>query len=93
MPAKLAIVAFVSQKGGTGKSTLARALAAVVAHAGLKVKIADLDPDQQTVLHWEKLRGEFSLARDRVHLAGLLFSSSLQRERLDQRIEILVARA
>src|SRR6185436_20351055 len=58
MPAKLAIVAFVSQKGGTGKSTLARALAAVVAHAGLKVKIADLDPDQQTVLHWEKLRGE-----------------------------------
>jgi chromosome partitioning protein len=58
MPAKPAIVAFVSQKGGTGKSTLARALAAVVAHAGLKVKIADLDPEQQTVLHWEKLRDE-----------------------------------
>jgi chromosome partitioning protein len=58
MPAQPVIVAFVSQKGGTGKSTLARALAAVVAHAGLKVRIADLDPEQATVLHWEKLRDE-----------------------------------
>jgi chromosome partitioning protein len=52
------IVGFVSQKGGTGKSTLARALGAVVAAAGLKVRIADLDPQQQTVLEWEKLRDE-----------------------------------
>ena len=52
------IVGFASQKGGTGKSTLARALGAVVAHAGLKVTIADLDPAQQTVLEWEKLRDE-----------------------------------
>ena len=50
------IVGFVSQKGGTGKSTLARALGAVVAAAGLKVRIADLDPQQKTVLEWEKLR-------------------------------------
>src|SRR5262245_39457442 len=49
------IVGFVSQKGGTGKSTLARALGAVVAAAGLQVRIADLDPQQQTVLEWEKL--------------------------------------
>src|SRR5262249_39381737 len=55
---KPVIVGFVSQKGGTGKSTLARALGAVVAHAGLKVKIADLDPEQETVLFWEKLRTE-----------------------------------
>jgi chromosome partitioning protein len=55
---KPVIVGFVSQKGGTGKSTLARALGAVVAHAGLKVKIADLDPAQETVLYWEKLRNE-----------------------------------
>jgi chromosome partitioning protein len=58
MPAQPVIVAFVSQKGGTGKSTLARALGAVVAHAGLKVKIADLDPEQETVVYWEKLRDE-----------------------------------
>ena len=56
MPAQSVIVGFVSQKGGTGKSTLARALGAVVAAAGLRVKIADLDPQQQTVLEWEKLR-------------------------------------
>ncbi len=52
------IVGFVSQKGGTGKSTLARALGAVVAAAGLKVKIADLDPQQETVLEWERIREE-----------------------------------
>jgi chromosome partitioning protein len=50
------IVGFVSQKGGTGKSTLARALGAVVAAAGLKVRIADLDPQQATVLEWERIR-------------------------------------
>jgi chromosome partitioning protein len=58
MPRAPVIVGFVSQKGGTGKSTLARALGAVVAGAGLRVKIADLDPQQQTVLQWEKLRSE-----------------------------------
>ena len=54
------IVGFVSQKGGTGKSTLARALGAVVAAAGLRAKIADLDPDQGTVLEWERIREENS---------------------------------
>ena len=37
------VVAFISQKGGVGKSTLARALGAVAASAGLKVRLADLD--------------------------------------------------
>ena len=50
------VVGLVSQKGGTGKSTLARALGAVVAHAGLKVRVADLDPQQRTVLEWERTR-------------------------------------
>ncbi len=52
----MATVAFVSQKGGVGKSTLARALGAVAAHAGLRVRIADLDPDQATVVSWHKSR-------------------------------------
>ena len=56
------IVGLVSQKGGTGKSTIARALAAVVAHAGLKVRIADLDPQQHTVLEWERTRGHNRVA-------------------------------
>ena len=52
----LVIVGFVSQKGGVGKSTLARALATVAAEAGIKVKIADLDPQQQTIARWEERR-------------------------------------
>lgn len=50
------VIAFVSQKGGVGKSTLARALAREAAASGLKVKIADLDPDQATIIDWHKVR-------------------------------------
>jgi chromosome partitioning protein len=51
-----AVIAFVSQKGGVGKSTLARALAREAAASGLRVKIADLDPDQATIVDWHKVR-------------------------------------
>lgn len=51
-----AIVAFVSQKGGVGKSTLSRALAREVAIGGLRVKIADLDTQQGTSVDWHRLR-------------------------------------
>ena len=37
-----AVIAFISQKGGVGKSTLARALAREAAVSGLKVKIAGI---------------------------------------------------
>jgi chromosome partitioning protein len=50
------VVAFVSQKGGVGKSTLARALAREAVASGLKVKIADLDPDQATLVDWHRVR-------------------------------------
>lgn len=49
-------VSFVSQKGGVGKSTLARALAVTLARGGMKVLVADLDPQQGTVVEWAKLR-------------------------------------
>ena len=51
-----AIVAFVSQKGGVGKSTLARALAREAAYGGLRVKVADLDTQQGTIVDWHRLR-------------------------------------
>ncbi|HHF0296671.1 TPA: AAA family ATPase [Pseudomonas aeruginosa] len=51
-----AIVAFVSQKGGVGKSTLARALAREAAAGGLRVKVADLDTQQGTAVDWHRLR-------------------------------------
>lgn len=50
------VVAFVSQKGGVGKSTLARALAREAVASGLFVKVADLDPDQATIIDWHKVR-------------------------------------
>jgi chromosome partitioning protein len=50
------IVAFVSQKGGVGKSTLTRALAREAAVGGLKTKIADLDTQQGTCVDWHRLR-------------------------------------
>jgi chromosome partitioning protein len=56
------VVAFISQKGGVGKSTLARALAAVAVHANVKVMLGDLDAQQQTLLLWEKARKEYGIA-------------------------------
>lgn len=52
----LVIVGFVSQKGGVGKSTIARALAAVASVARIKVTVADLDPQQQTIARWDERR-------------------------------------
>ena len=49
------IVSFLSQKGGVGKSTLARGLAAVAAHM-MRVRLADLDPQQASVVEWERTR-------------------------------------
>lgn len=50
------VIAFVSQKGGVGKSTLSRGLAREAAHNGLKVKIADLDTQQGTSVDWHRTR-------------------------------------
>jgi chromosome partitioning protein len=48
-------IAFVSQKGGVGKSTLATGLAVAAQQAGEKVLTLDLDP-QATVVAWANLR-------------------------------------
>ena len=50
------IIAFVSQKGGVGKSTLSRALAREAVQGGLTTKIADLDVQQATTLDWHRTR-------------------------------------
>ena len=50
------VVAFVSQKGGPGKSTMTRGLAREAAAAGLRVKVADLDIQQGTSVNWQRLR-------------------------------------
>ena len=50
------MIGVVSQKGGVGKSTLARALAVAYARAGWSVKVADLDINQGTSFEWQKRR-------------------------------------
>jgi chromosome partitioning protein len=48
--------AFVSQKGGVGKSTLARLLALGAIHRGRKTLLADFDLDQLTCVEWGAAR-------------------------------------
>lgn len=52
----MAILGMVSQKGGVGKSTLARLVAREYANAGWTVKIADLDVSQGTSFNWQARR-------------------------------------
>ena len=69
-------IGFLSQKGGVGKSTLARAVATVAAAGGVKVLLADLDPQQATVLRWEKTRSEHTQATPFLVVKG--FASAAQ---------------
>jgi chromosome partitioning protein len=48
--------AFVSQKGGVGKSALARLLAIGAIHRGRRTLLADFDLDQLTCVEWSALR-------------------------------------
>jgi chromosome partitioning protein len=50
------IIGVVSQKGGVGKSTLARLIAREYAAAQWAVKIADMDTSQGTSYHWHSRR-------------------------------------
>jgi chromosome partitioning protein len=50
------LIGLVSQKGGVGKSTLARLIAREYAAAGWRVKIADLDVAQGTSFAWQGRR-------------------------------------
>lgn len=50
------IISFISQKGGVGKSTLARALTVELANQKFLVKLIDLDYQQKTSFDWFQLR-------------------------------------
>jgi chromosome partitioning protein len=55
-------ILFTSQKGGVGKSTLARSTAIALAYAGRKVLLADFDVDQRTCMRWQAQRVARALA-------------------------------
>jgi len=67
-------IAFLTQKGGAGKTTLAASLAEVAASMGEKVIALDLDP-QQSLVRWGKRR-EAANARHKIIV------EPLERERL-----------
>lgn len=50
------LIGVISQKGGVGKSTLARVIAREYAAGGWNVKIADLDLSQSTSFNWQARR-------------------------------------
>jgi chromosome partitioning protein len=50
------VISFIGQKGGVGKSTLARAVAVVAAQGELRVTLVDLDFRQQTSARWAETR-------------------------------------
>ena len=52
------IISFLNQKGGTGKSTLARAVAVEFVNNGWNVHVADMDTVQKTTFNWAGRRAE-----------------------------------
>ena len=50
------IASFVGQKGGVGKSTLARVLAVAAARQGNKVLLSDFDLEQLSCIEWSATR-------------------------------------
>ncbi|RTL82986.1 MAG: ATPase [Hyphomicrobiales bacterium] len=64
------IVAFVTQKGGAGKSTLASNLAVAAHLAGERVFICDLDP-LQSLVKWSRLRQQIDIPVEHIPLEKL----------------------
>ena len=74
----------VSQKGGTGKSTLARLFARELAQDGFTVKIADLDTQQTTSTEWATDRAKAGIEPEiQVQSFGNLKMALAEAERFD----------
>ncbi|HAV1239913.1 TPA: ParA family protein, partial [Salmonella enterica] len=56
------IISFISQKGGVGRSTLARATAVELIRNGKKTYLADLDGQQQTSAKWAERRDNANIS-------------------------------
>jgi chromosome partitioning protein len=80
-------ILFTSQKGGVGKSTLARSLAVALACQGRQVLLADFDVEQRTCLRWHAQR----LARQlKPEIAVEKFSKEAKLERVSHQYDDIV---
>jgi chromosome partitioning protein len=70
---------FLGDKGGVGKSTLARVLAVGAAHRGQRTLLADFDVDQMTCLEWGAARLLAAL-RPRIEVRGFTSLATLRAE-------------
>ena len=52
----MTIIAFISQKGGVGKSTLSQTLASEASKKKLSVLLADCDPQQSSSYQWSQIK-------------------------------------
>ena len=76
-------IAFINQKGGTGKSTLAACLAVAAKDAGERVFLIDMDP-QKSLIKWGNRREEKDFPVEAVSAAKLAtVLATLARSKID----------
>src|SRR5262245_36599246 len=75
-------ILFTSQKGGVGKSTLARSAAVSLAYLGRKVLLADFDVEQRTCMRWQAQRQARAL-KPAIDVAAFSKKKKLARAELD----------
>ena len=76
------IISCLSQKGGVGKSTLARLIARTYAVSGWTVKIADFNTKQLTSVRWTTMRSEAGI-EPVIMAEPFTQPSALRRDRAD----------
>src|SRR5260370_14795268 len=81
-------ISFVSQKGGVGKSTLARLFAVGAAHRGHKTVLADFDLEQLTCVEWNATRMRNSVEPE---IDARPFKSLKKLHRSEEDIDVVVA--
>ena len=82
------LVSFVGQKGGVGKSSLARLLSVGAARSGRKVLLADFDLDQLTCVEWNAMRLRHNLEPE---IDARPFKSLKKLRKTEETFDLIVA--